>query len=143
MWCNLIACHVLRTCSNFNQKMKKALSHIYISGLYMFGNMEILKKNSELWTQISNTLESKGFLGSSLLLKCENHQEQNTTVSTYLQWCDYRHISYFKVNGTFKRTEYILGLWAEFLMRYSTIYWIKNMYQHKMKNEWKGSGQFR
>ncbi|XP_028173495.1 NFX1-type zinc finger-containing protein 1-like isoform X1 [Ostrinia furnacalis] len=51
-------------------------------GFYIFGNIDILKANSPLWTKIATTLEKNGLLGTSLKLKCENHPDQITTIST-------------------------------------------------------------
>ncbi|KAJ2949110.1 hypothetical protein O0L34_g6049 [Tuta absoluta] len=51
-------------------------------GLYIFGNIKTLKTNSDLWMKIAQTLESSGSLGTTLTLKCENHPEKMTTVST-------------------------------------------------------------
>ncbi|KAG6452108.1 NFX1-type zinc finger-containing protein 1 [Manduca sexta] len=50
-------------------------------GFYIFGNIDILKKNSPLWQNIARTLENMGSLGSSLVLKCERHQEYNTVIN--------------------------------------------------------------
>ncbi|CAH0715659.1 unnamed protein product, partial [Brenthis ino] len=51
-------------------------------GFYIFGNIDMLKKNSELWTKIAGTLENQGALGSSIRLKCENHAGQITNISS-------------------------------------------------------------
>ncbi|KAI5644349.1 AAA domain-containing protein [Phthorimaea operculella] len=51
-------------------------------GLYIFGNINTLKTNSDLWMKIAQTLESNGRLGTTLTLKCENHPEKITTVSS-------------------------------------------------------------
>ncbi|XP_050350709.1 NFX1-type zinc finger-containing protein 1-like [Nymphalis io] len=51
-------------------------------GFYIFGNVNILKENSDLWTKIAETLEKQGSLGTSIQLKCENHPEQITTISS-------------------------------------------------------------
>ncbi|XP_013164299.1 PREDICTED: NFX1-type zinc finger-containing protein 1-like [Papilio xuthus] len=42
-------------------------------GFYLFGNMDLLKTNSELWEKIATTLENNGSLGSRLRLRCERH----------------------------------------------------------------------
>ncbi|XP_061715963.1 NFX1-type zinc finger-containing protein 1-like isoform X1 [Cydia pomonella] len=42
-------------------------------GFFILGNMELLKRNSTLWTNIAQTLADNGSLGSNLKLKCENH----------------------------------------------------------------------
>ncbi|CAH2048546.1 unnamed protein product, partial [Iphiclides podalirius] len=47
-------------------------------GFYMFGNIDILRKNSELWEKIACTLEEGRSLGKSLKLRCERHLEEIT-----------------------------------------------------------------
>ncbi|XP_064072681.1 NFX1-type zinc finger-containing protein 1-like [Vanessa tameamea] len=51
-------------------------------GFYIFGNIDILKENSKLWTKIAETLENQGSLGTSIRLKCQNHPDQVTTISS-------------------------------------------------------------
>ncbi|XP_069362838.1 NFX1-type zinc finger-containing protein 1-like [Maniola hyperantus] len=51
-------------------------------GFYIFGNIEILKRNSPLWTKIAATLESFGSLGTSIRLMCENHNDKISVIST-------------------------------------------------------------
>ncbi|XP_046965728.1 NFX1-type zinc finger-containing protein 1-like [Vanessa cardui] len=51
-------------------------------GFYIFGNIDILKENSNLWTKIAETLENQGSLGTSIRLKCQNHPDQITTISS-------------------------------------------------------------
>ncbi|KAJ8731482.1 hypothetical protein PYW07_004646 [Mythimna separata] len=52
-------------------------------GFYIFGNIEMLKTaKSGLWSKIATTLENNGSLGSTLILKCQNHPDQVTTIST-------------------------------------------------------------
>ncbi|KAI5644350.1 AAA domain-containing protein [Phthorimaea operculella] len=51
-------------------------------GFYMFGNIDILKRKSPLWTKISETLEKNGSLGTALMLKCQSHPEQISTISS-------------------------------------------------------------
>nr|XP_021188213.2 NFX1-type zinc finger-containing protein 1 isoform X1 [Helicoverpa armigera] len=51
-------------------------------GFYIFGNIDMLKTKSELWRKIATTLESNGSLGSKLILKCQNHPDQITEIST-------------------------------------------------------------
>ncbi|XP_047991491.1 NFX1-type zinc finger-containing protein 1-like [Leguminivora glycinivorella] len=42
-------------------------------GFFILGNIDLLKRNSTLWTNIAQTLEDNGSLGSTLKLKCVNH----------------------------------------------------------------------
>ncbi|GBP30884.1 NFX1-type zinc finger-containing protein 1 [Eumeta japonica] len=49
-------------------------------GLYIMGNIEMLKKKSELWTKIAATLESSGSFGTSFMLKCQQHPDNITEV---------------------------------------------------------------
>ncbi|XP_069359382.1 NFX1-type zinc finger-containing protein 1-like [Maniola hyperantus] len=51
-------------------------------GFYIFGNIEILKSNSPLWTKVAATLEGFGSIGTSLRLMCENHSSQISVIST-------------------------------------------------------------
>ncbi|XP_060803319.1 NFX1-type zinc finger-containing protein 1 [Amyelois transitella] len=51
-------------------------------GFFMIGNIDILRKNSELWEKIASTLENMGSLGISFKLKCEIHPIQVTTIET-------------------------------------------------------------
>ncbi|XP_072949023.1 NFX1-type zinc finger-containing protein 1-like [Epargyreus clarus] len=51
-------------------------------GFYIFGNINMLKTNSNLWEKIAQTLESKKSLGTSLQLRCEVHENQITTITT-------------------------------------------------------------
>ncbi|XP_059049950.1 NFX1-type zinc finger-containing protein 1-like [Achroia grisella] len=50
-------------------------------GMYIFGNIDILTNNSELWRKIGTTLESNGSLGYELKLVCDNHLGRTTTIS--------------------------------------------------------------
>ncbi|XP_013143932.1 PREDICTED: NFX1-type zinc finger-containing protein 1-like [Papilio polytes] len=50
-------------------------------GFYMFGNIDILKTNSELWEKIASTLENNGSLGSRMRLRCERHPEEMIWIS--------------------------------------------------------------
>lgn len=60
----------------------RIMSLIFVSGFYIFGNIEMLKEKSELWKKIAVTLENNGSLGDTLTVKCQNHPEQVRTVST-------------------------------------------------------------
>ncbi|XP_047991691.1 NFX1-type zinc finger-containing protein 1-like isoform X2 [Leguminivora glycinivorella] len=51
-------------------------------GFYIFGNIDLLKRKSELWKKIAATLEKNGSLGTSLKLKCDNHSGQITTITS-------------------------------------------------------------
>ncbi|XP_061715975.1 NFX1-type zinc finger-containing protein 1-like [Cydia pomonella] len=51
-------------------------------GLFIFGNMELLKGKSALWSNIATTLESNGSIGTSLKLRCENHGEEITMITS-------------------------------------------------------------
>ncbi|XP_041979115.1 NFX1-type zinc finger-containing protein 1-like [Aricia agestis] len=51
-------------------------------GFYIFGNMNLLKKNSTLWSTIDNILSEDGLVGSTLMLRCENHRENTTEISS-------------------------------------------------------------
>ncbi|XP_053609181.1 NFX1-type zinc finger-containing protein 1-like [Plodia interpunctella] len=51
-------------------------------GFFILGNMDILRKNSELWEKIAITLENMESLGTSMKLKCEIHPTQITTIET-------------------------------------------------------------
>ncbi|XP_049873324.1 NFX1-type zinc finger-containing protein 1-like isoform X3 [Pectinophora gossypiella] len=51
-------------------------------GFYILGNIEILKRNSVLWEKIATTLQNSASLGTSLMLKCENHPQDITTISS-------------------------------------------------------------
>ncbi|CAH2234537.1 jg1677 [Pararge aegeria aegeria] len=55
-------------------------------GFYIFGNIEILKSNSPLWTKIAATLEGFGSLGTSLRLVCENHKNEVSVISSPLDY---------------------------------------------------------
>lgn len=43
-------------------------------GLYVIGNMTILRKASKLWDEIGNVLERQQSIGTDLPLKCTTHQ---------------------------------------------------------------------
>ncbi|KAI8436677.1 hypothetical protein MSG28_010165 [Choristoneura fumiferana] len=49
-------------------------------GFYIFGNIELLKRKSTLWTKIAGTLEENGSLGKTLKLKCSNHGDRITKI---------------------------------------------------------------
>ncbi|GBP30880.1 NFX1-type zinc finger-containing protein 1 [Eumeta japonica] len=49
-------------------------------GMYIMGNMDILKAKSELWTKIACTLESNKSLGKSLIMKCQQHPKCITEI---------------------------------------------------------------
>ncbi|GBP30873.1 NFX1-type zinc finger-containing protein 1 [Eumeta japonica] len=49
-------------------------------GMYIMGNIDMLKKKSELWTKIAATLESNGSLGTSFVTKCQQHPDDKTEV---------------------------------------------------------------
>ncbi|XP_075977884.1 NFX1-type zinc finger-containing protein 1-like [Anticarsia gemmatalis] len=49
-------------------------------GFYIFGNIDMLKAKSELWTKISRTLENNGSLGTTLKLVCQVHPDQITNI---------------------------------------------------------------
>ncbi|CAF4881675.1 unnamed protein product [Pieris macdunnoughi] len=51
-------------------------------GFYIFGNINMLKSQSELWKNISGTLEQEDSVGSSLQLQCSFHPEQITNITT-------------------------------------------------------------
>ncbi|KAJ8721998.1 hypothetical protein PYW08_004400 [Mythimna loreyi] len=52
-------------------------------GFYIFGNINMLKTaKSDLWSKIATTLENNGSLGTTLILKCQNHPDQVTRIST-------------------------------------------------------------
>ncbi|XP_063624755.1 NFX1-type zinc finger-containing protein 1-like [Cydia splendana] len=51
-------------------------------GFFIFGNIDLLKRKSELWKKIAATLEKNGSLGTSLKLKCDNHNGQITTITS-------------------------------------------------------------
>ncbi|XP_023934805.1 NFX1-type zinc finger-containing protein 1 [Bicyclus anynana] len=55
-------------------------------GFYMFGNIDILKNNSPLWTKIAATLEGFGSLGTGIRLMCENHNNQISIISSPLDY---------------------------------------------------------
>ncbi|KAJ0176718.1 hypothetical protein K1T71_007897 [Dendrolimus kikuchii] len=50
-------------------------------GFYIFGNMDILKSNSELWAKIATTLDENNSLGTTINLKCQNHPNNITAVT--------------------------------------------------------------
>ncbi|CAG4965233.1 unnamed protein product [Parnassius apollo] len=50
-------------------------------GFYLFGNIDILRKNSELWEKIALTLENNGSIGKTLKLRCEGHRKEITLIS--------------------------------------------------------------
>ncbi|XP_052747658.1 NFX1-type zinc finger-containing protein 1-like, partial [Galleria mellonella] len=50
-------------------------------GMYIFGNIDILRNNSDLWCKIGTTLENNGSLGPDLKLQCESHR----TITTILK----------------------------------------------------------
>lgn len=43
-------------------------------GLYVIGNMTVLRKASNLWNEIANVLEAQNAIGTDLALKCTTHQ---------------------------------------------------------------------
>ncbi|KAI8436675.1 hypothetical protein MSG28_010163 [Choristoneura fumiferana] len=47
-------------------------------GFYMFGNIDLLKKNSPLWSNIEATLAQNGSVGKYLELICSNHNDNIT-----------------------------------------------------------------
>ncbi|XP_069936097.1 NFX1-type zinc finger-containing protein 1 isoform X2 [Cherax quadricarinatus] len=51
-------------------------------GLYITGNMDLLCTSSELWKKINKDLTDENSIGNSLTLKCENHPDQLTLVSS-------------------------------------------------------------
>ncbi|XP_045518315.1 NFX1-type zinc finger-containing protein 1-like [Pieris brassicae] len=51
-------------------------------GFYIFGNINMLKSQSELWKNISATLEQEDSVGSSIELQCLFHPEQITNITT-------------------------------------------------------------
>ncbi|XP_063384092.1 NFX1-type zinc finger-containing protein 1-like isoform X2 [Cydia fagiglandana] len=51
-------------------------------GLFIFGNIELLKGKSVLWSNIATTLERNGSLGTSLRLRCENHREEIAMITS-------------------------------------------------------------
>lgn len=51
------------------------------NGFYIMGNMTLLCNKSPLWIKINDTLLSQEAIGSSLVLKCQNHNKM-TNVST-------------------------------------------------------------
>lgn len=51
-------------------------------GLYITGNMEQLQENSALWKKIQSDLEVAEAIGSSLAIKCENHPDDVSLVSS-------------------------------------------------------------
>ncbi|XP_073956764.1 NFX1-type zinc finger-containing protein 1-like [Choristoneura fumiferana] len=51
-------------------------------GFYMFGNIDLLKKNSPLWSNIEATLAQNGSVGKYLELICSNHNDNITKVET-------------------------------------------------------------
>ncbi|RZC41405.1 NFX1-type zinc finger-containing protein 1, partial [Asbolus verrucosus] len=50
------------------------------NGLYIMGNMAQLCRENKLWREIKSNLEERNALGSDLLLRCQNHQDQITLV---------------------------------------------------------------
>ncbi|KAM3965335.1 NFX1-type zinc finger-containing protein 1-like [Aphomia sociella] len=50
-------------------------------GMYILGNIDILKQNTDLWCKIATTLENNGSLGTEFRLRCENHPETITAIS--------------------------------------------------------------
>ncbi|XP_068247242.1 NFX1-type zinc finger-containing protein 1-like [Palaemon carinicauda] len=51
-------------------------------GLYIMGNMEQLQESSELWSDIQSDLTDMEAIGSSLAIKCENHPDVVSQVSS-------------------------------------------------------------
>ncbi|XP_069936734.1 NFX1-type zinc finger-containing protein 1-like [Cherax quadricarinatus] len=51
-------------------------------GLYITGNMDLLCTSSELWKKIKNDLKEESSIGNSLTLRCENHPDQLTSISS-------------------------------------------------------------
>ncbi|XP_022127667.2 NFX1-type zinc finger-containing protein 1 [Pieris rapae] len=51
-------------------------------GFYIFGNINMLKSQSELWMKISGTLEQEDSVGPSLQLQCFFHPENITNITT-------------------------------------------------------------
>ncbi|XP_064088896.1 NFX1-type zinc finger-containing protein 1-like isoform X2 [Macrobrachium nipponense] len=51
-------------------------------GLYITGNMQQLQENSALWKKIQSDLEVAEAIGSSLAIKCENHPDDISLVSS-------------------------------------------------------------
>ncbi|XP_070191480.1 NFX1-type zinc finger-containing protein 1-like [Littorina saxatilis] len=52
------------------------------NGFFAFGNFRILADNSELWKNICRTAKENVQLGDTLVLRCENHREQEVEVIT-------------------------------------------------------------
>ncbi|XP_072949114.1 uncharacterized protein [Epargyreus clarus] len=50
-------------------------------GFYIFGNINILKTNSNLWVKIAETLEQQNSLGTSLQVRCDEHYHKTTTIT--------------------------------------------------------------
>ncbi|KAK4872928.1 hypothetical protein RN001_014957 [Aquatica leii] len=50
-------------------------------GFYMMGNIDLLSRNSKTWKKIKNVLKSQDSLGTSLLLRCQIHPDQETSVT--------------------------------------------------------------
>ncbi|CAK1556370.1 unnamed protein product [Leptosia nina] len=51
-------------------------------GFYIFGNINMLKRQSKLWENICETLEEKNSVGEKLKLKCSFHPEQVTSITS-------------------------------------------------------------
>lgn len=51
-------------------------------GLYIIGNMDLLSESCDFWKKIQEDLSKAGSVGKSLTLKCENHPDQLSTVSS-------------------------------------------------------------
>ncbi|XP_045618372.1 NFX1-type zinc finger-containing protein 1 [Procambarus clarkii] len=51
-------------------------------GLYVTGNMDLLSASSELWKKIREDLTKEESIGNTLILKCKNHPDKLTPVSS-------------------------------------------------------------
>ncbi|XP_038210049.1 NFX1-type zinc finger-containing protein 1-like [Zerene cesonia] len=52
-------------------------------GLYIFGNMSMLKNQSDLWKKINGTLDKASAIGTTLELRCESHPDNITQIESH------------------------------------------------------------
>lgn len=58
--------------------------NLIATGFYMFGNIDLLKNNSPLWSNIEATLAENGSVGKYIELTCLNHEDHITKVCLVL-----------------------------------------------------------
>jgi hypothetical protein len=64
---------------------KESPSQCYVIGLFIIGNMSVLKNVSDLWKRIEDVLIQQNSIGTSLPLQCQVHGTKNE-VFIYLKY---------------------------------------------------------